>query len=228
MKIGELSKELGIKNKELITYLREAGFSSVSSHVQVASEDMIAMAHKYFDAPKETVKVSEPKKEASKQPVVEKPVEKKPLKQFKLDDMIPCRSVTPYGITLESPDKTVIYRWKNWGDVEMVRYKDLQSWRRNAIVTDPMILIEDADLVEQWKRDIGDVYKPYIGVEYPEELFDMSDDDFEKLLRTGNRTVKQIIATTAMSMIRAENYPDVRKLRIIDDVLGTMLMQVLR
>lgn len=142
--------------------------------------------------------------------------------------MIPCRSVTPYGLILESPDRTLIYRWSNWGDVELVRYKDLQSWRRNPIVTDPKILIEDADLVEQWKRDIGDVYKPFIGVDYPEELFDLSDDDFEKLLRTGNRTVKQIIATTAMSMIRAENYPDVRKLRIIDDVLGTMLMQVLR
>jgi len=226
MKINELSKELGIKNKDLITYLREAGFSSVSSHVQVASEDMIAMAHKHFDAPKETVK--EPEKEIPKKPVVEKPVEEKPLKQFKLDDMIPCRSVTPYGVTLESPDKTMIYRWKNWGDVEMVRYKDLQSWRRNAIVTNPMILIEDADLVEQWKRDIGDIYKPFIGVEYPEELFDLSDDDFENLLRTGSRTVKQIIATVAMTMIRAENYPDVRKLRIIDDVLGTMLMQVLR
>lgn len=226
MKINELAKELGIKNKDLITYLREAGFSSVSSHVQVASEDMIAMAHKHFDAPNETVK--EPEKEIPKKPVVEKPVEEKPLKQFKLDDMIPCRSVTPYGVTLESPDKTMIYRWKNWGDVEMVRYKDLQSWRRNAIVTNPMILIEDADLVEQWKRDIGDIYKPFIGVEYPEELFDLSDDDFENLLRTGSRTVKQIIATVAMTMIRAENYPDVRKLRIIDDVLGTMLMQVLR
>lgn len=227
MKIGELSKELGIKNKELITYLREAGFSSVSSHVQNATEDMIVMAHKQFDTPKETI--VEPIKKTPKEPVeAEKPVVKKSVRQFKLDDMIPCRSVTPYGVTLESPDKTMIYRWRNWGDVEMVRYKDLQSWRRNSIITDPMILIEDADLVEQWKRDIGDVYKPFIGVEYPEELFDMSDDDFEKLLRTGNRTVKQIIATTAMSMIRAENYPDVKKIRIIDDVLGTMLMQVLR
>ena len=227
MKIGELSKELGIKNKELITYLREAGFSSVSSHVQNATEDMIVMAHKQFDTPKETI--VEPIKKTPKELVeAEKPVVKKSVRQCKLDDMSQCRSVTPYGVTLESPDKTMIYRWRNWGDVEMVRYKDLQSWRRNSIITDPMILIEDADLVEQWKRDIGDVYKPFIGVEYPEELFDMSDDDFEKLLRTGNRTVKQIIATTAMSMIRAENYPDVKKIRIIDDVLGTMLMQVLR
>ena len=223
MKIGELSKELGVKNKDLITYLREAGFSSVSSHVQAATEDMIVMAHKHFDALEETPKEEEP----AEQPV-EKSSQKRPLKRFALDDMIPCRSVTPYGLILESPDKTLIYRWSNWGDVELVRYKDLQSWRRNPIVTDPKILIEDADLVEQWKRDIGDVYKPFIGVDYPEELFDLSDDDFEKLLRTGNRTVKQIIATTAMSMIRAENYPDVRKLRIIDDVLGTMLMQILR
>lgn len=48
MKINDLSKELGVKNKDLIAYLNEAGFNKVSSHLQMASDDMIAMAHERF------------------------------------------------------------------------------------------------------------------------------------------------------------------------------------
>lgn len=48
MKINDLSKELGIKNKDLIAFLNEAGFDKVSSHLQLASDDMIAMARERF------------------------------------------------------------------------------------------------------------------------------------------------------------------------------------
>ena len=48
MKINDLSKELGVKNKDLIAYLNEAGFNKVSSHLQMASDDMISMARERF------------------------------------------------------------------------------------------------------------------------------------------------------------------------------------
>lgn len=48
MKINDLSKELGVKNKDLIAYLNEAGFNKVSSHLQMASDDMIDMARERF------------------------------------------------------------------------------------------------------------------------------------------------------------------------------------
>lgn len=48
MKINDLSKELGVKNKDLIAYLNEAGFNKVSSHLQMASDDMITMARERF------------------------------------------------------------------------------------------------------------------------------------------------------------------------------------
>jgi hypothetical protein len=47
MKINELSTNLGVKNKELITFLKESGFDVVS-HMQVATEDMIVVAEKHF------------------------------------------------------------------------------------------------------------------------------------------------------------------------------------
>lgn len=128
---------------------------------------------------------------------------------------------------MDSNDHSRIYEWQAWGDEEQVRYDDLLSWRKKNIVTQPKILIKDADLVAQWSKDIGDAYKPFIGVDYPEELFRLSDKNFEQLLRTGNRTVRQIIQVTAMSMIKAENYPEVQKIKMIDDVTGSCLMDFL-
>lgn len=128
---------------------------------------------------------------------------------------------------MDSNDHSRIYEWQAWGDEEQVRYDDLLSWRKKDIVTQPKILIQDADLVAQWSKDIGDAYKPFIGVDYPEELFRLSDKNFEQLLRTGNRTVRQIIQVTAMSMIKAENYPEVQKIKMIDDVTRSCLMDFL-
>jgi len=54
MKINDLSKELGVKNKELITYLKDQGFK-VSSHMQNADEDMITVAQKHFEELKKQV-----------------------------------------------------------------------------------------------------------------------------------------------------------------------------
>ena len=152
---------------------------------------------------------------------------KKSVKKFAPDDMITCVSVTPWRLIMDSSDHNRIYNWENWGDEEQVRYDDLLSWRKKDIVTQPMVLIQDPDILSQWSKDIGDAYKPFIGVDYPEELFRLSDTAFEELLRTGNQTVRTIIQVVAVSMIKAENYPDIKKIKMIDDITGTGLMDFL-
>lgn len=226
MKINDLSKELGVKNKELITYLKQAGFK-VSSHMQNADEDMIQLAQKHFDELKKSVYVGQEKTSeeiVSPAPTVESSVS---TKKFLPDDQILCKSVCPWKLNITSMDKQRTYFFEGWGAEDYVAYRDLQSWRRQDIITGPKLLIEDPDLVSQWRRDIGNIYKQFLGVDYPEDLFDKSDDDFEKFLRTADRTVREIVKFTAMSMIRAENYPAVSKIKIIDDVTGTMLMDFL-
>ena len=228
MKINELSKELGVKNKDLITYLNQVGFTKVSSHLQTASEDMIAMAKQHFSevVPAKTMSETIKEDKEQKKAQVKKPARKQP-KRFKSDDLITCVSVTPWRLIMDSSDHSRIYDWAAWGDEEEVRYDDLLSWRKKEIITQPQILIQDQDLVEQWKRDIGDAYKPFIGVDYPQELFKVSDQAFEKLLRTGSVTVKKIIQVVAMSMIKAQNYPDIQKIKMVDDITGSCLMDFL-
>lgn len=227
MKINELSKELGVKNKDLIAYLNEAGFNKVSSHLQAASDDMIAIARKHFQRKPEPKQMSEAVAEVKQKPVAEKELVKKPAKKYSSEDLITCVSVTPWKLIQDSSDHSRIYIWEGWGDEEQVRYADLLSWRSKDIIREPHILIQDQDLVAQWGGDLAEAYKPFIGVDYPEELFRLSDKAFEKLLRTGNRTVRSIIQVTATSMIKAENYPKIQKIKMIDDITGTCLMDFL-
>lgn len=226
MKIFELAKELDITPKDLIAFYRNNNYQ-VSSHMQNATDEMINLAKSHLTdiEKKETgSKKNEDKNTSNKSSFVEV---KTPVKTFKPDDEIPCKSVTPWKLSAVGVDKNTVYHWEYFGDIEYLKYRDLQALRRTEYITKPKILIMDTDLRNQWGRELGDVYKYFDGIEYPEEYFDKSDDDFENLLQNAPHWLTDIIKVTAIAMIRAENYPSVKKIRIIDDTLGTCIKDFL-
>ena len=222
MKVNELSKELGVTNKELIDFLKKNGYK-VSSHMQSVTDEMIDLARENLIATK--VEEETEKDIDNIIPKKEKPEVKVETKTFKPDDVIPCRSVTPWKLNALGVDRRTVYHWEYYGDVDYLTYRDLQALRRTNYITKPKILIEDPDLCYQWRRELGDTYKYFLGVEYPEEFFDLSDSDFEKLLKQAPDTVKEVIKVTAMNMIKNENYPTIQKLTLIDNILGTCLKE---
>lgn len=220
MKIADLAKELNITSKELIGYFREHDYK-VSSHMQKLTDEMIDMAREHFkvvETKEETVVEEEKVETATVVPTVAKST-----KTFKPDDEIPCRSVTPWKLNMLGVDKTTVYHWEYFGDVEYVKYRDLQAQRRSDYVTKPKIVIMDMDLYSQWSRELGNGYKYFEGIEYPEEYFDKSDEDFIDILKNAPEYIKEVIKVTAVSMIKNENYPSVNKLKYIDDILGTCI-----
>lgn len=222
MKVNELSKELDVTNKELITFLKDNGYK-VSSHMQTVTDEMIDLATE-----KLVKKTSEAETEDIKEdvtPVITKKEIKVETKKFKPDDVIACRSVTPWKLNALGVDGRTVYHWEYFGDVDYLTYRDLQALRRSDFVTKPKFIIEDADLCYQWRRELGDTYKYFLGVEYPEEFFDLSDNEFEKLLKQAPDTIKEVIKVTAMNMIKNENYPTIQKLTLIDNILGTCLKE---
>ena len=222
MKILDLAKELNITTKELIGYFRENDMK-VSSHMQKVTDEMISMAREHFKQREEVVpEVSDSKTTAEK---TEKANIAKSTKVFKPDDEIPCRSVTPWRLNMVGVDKNTVYHWEYFGDVEYVKYRDLQAQRRTDLVMKPKIVIMDMDLYSQWNRELGDGYKYFEGVEYPEEYFDKSDEEFIDILKNAPEYVKDVIKVTAVAMIKNENYPSVNKLRYIDDILGTCIKE---
>lgn len=219
MIVNELSKQLGVKNKDLIDFLKSKGFK-ISSHMQTLTNEMIDAVKTDFnqkpaEEPVKSEEATEVKKSMKKTPAA------KQIKKFAPDDMIPCRSIVPWYLETIGLDRMTTYKWPNYGDVEYVAYRDLQSWRRKPVVKDAMIMIEDADICDQWKHDLGTLYKKYLNVEYPEEFFDIDDKAFEQMLKDATDVFKEVIKYTAIDMIRNENYPSLQKLTIIDDVLGT-------
>ncbi|WP_288681643.1 translation initiation factor IF-2 N-terminal domain-containing protein [uncultured Eubacterium sp.] len=227
MKIYELAKELQITPKELITFFRQHDFS-VSSHMQKATDEMIDLARK--EIPNITKENKNESNDDSKPETTNNSVsvpEPKIKKVFKPDDEIPCKSVTPWKLTAVGVDKNTVYHWEYFGDVEYLKYRDLQALRRTEYITKPNILIMDEDLREQWKRELAGVYKYFDGIEYPEEYFDLPDDEFEDLLKNAPHWLSNVIETTAMAMIRAENYPSVNKIILIDKILGTCIKDFL-
>ena len=223
MIVNELSKELDVKNKELIDFLKSKGFK-VSSHMQTLTDEMIETVKSDF-VPKTPKKTDVTKEEQPVKKPVKKTVPVKNVKKFSPDDQIPCRSLVPWKLIDVSIDKNRVYSWSGFGDIDYVAYRDLQAMRRRPMVKDALIMIEDPDICEQWKYDLGDLYNKYLGVDYPEEFFDKSDESFEAMLKDAPDVFKEVIKYTALDMIRNENYPSLQKLTIIDNLLGTGLKE---
>lgn len=224
MKINELSNELSVTNKELITFLKENNYK-VSSHMQNATDEMIELARDFFkEKVKETVKEDTV---ADVKPQVVKKLETYVPKAFNPEDKITCRSVTPWKLIEVGVDRNTVYSWNGYGDIDYVSYKDLQSMRKKDILKKSKIIIEDSDLCYQWSRDLGETYKYFLDVEYPEEFFDLDDEKFRNLLIKAPEVVKEVIKYTALSMVRNENYPTVQKLNIVDEILGTCIKDFL-
>ena len=215
MKVYELAKELGITPKELISFLRENGYK-VSSHMQKLDDDAIDFTNNNFVKVNNTT--TDDKAVATSENETAKSQPAKTHKTFNPNDEIPCKSVTPWKLTAVGVDKNTVYHWEYFGDIEYIKYRDLQALRRTEYVTKPYFVILDSDVVNQWKRELGDSYKYFKNIDYPEEYFDMDDDEFEEMLNKSSHWIGEIIKTTAMAMIRAENFPSIKTIRIIDDV----------
>lgn len=223
MQVKDLSKELGIQNKDLITYLKENGFK-VSSHMQAVNDDMIDLARAHFAIINEKEEVIEEKTTQTSVKQVEEAVV---TRKFEPNDMIPCKSVVSWKINELGSDRNTVYHWEYFGDVDYIKYSDLQNMRRKDVITKPKILIQDANLCYQWRRELGDIYKYYLNVDYPEDFFELSDEKFEELLTSAPDVLKDVIKITARVMINNENYPSLNKINSIDRILGTCMKEFL-
>jgi hypothetical protein len=195
--------------------------------MQNATDEMIELARESFkEKVKETVKEEDTVVVNVEPKAVKKPEAYVP-KVFNPEDKITCRSVTPWKLVEVGVDRNTVYSWSGYGDIDYVTYKDLQSMRKKDILRKSKIIIEDADLCYQWSRDLGETYKYFLNVEYPEEFFDLTDEKFRNLLEKAPDTVKEVIKYTALNMVRNENYPTVQKLNIVDEILGTCIKDFL-
>lgn len=148
--------------------------------------------------------------------------------EFKNSDAIETKSVFAGSVTLVGRRTGNIYVWENLGDYQDVEYQDLLAEIRNRYskyIYEPLILIENEDLIAKFPK-IEELYSDMMDAE---ELTDaIIEEDVDTLhdilvgLPTGlKESVKNIVST----LIQEGELYDVRKIRLVDDLFGTALLE---
>lgn len=161
--------------------------------------------------------------------VESKPVAKKVNKpKHDPNELIMCRSVRFGELRLIGPKTRMPYSWANEGDVREVEYQDLVSWRalHSRYLFDPMIIIEDEDICEEWKADLGTLYEDLQKVDL-KEMFKLPQRQFVSQLKKLPSGMKSSVQNMAYSMIQDGTLYDLRVIKAIDEVLGTELKMMI-
>lgn len=157
------------------------------------------------------------------QPKTKKPARKE-AKKYAPDEMIPCRSITFGELFLTGAKTKFLYSWANYGDVTEVYYQDLQALKstRSSYLLKPRFIIEDDELVEQWKSDLGKIYSDIVAMDV-EEIFSLPLNQFKSKLKNAPSGVQQAIKNIAGEKIMNGSLDSLAKIKAIDDILGTQL-----
>ena len=159
--------------------------------------------------------------------VESKPSAKKAPKKFAPNDRIVCRSVTGGELNLVGPKSQLLYQWADFGDETPVEYQDLQALqsRKSGFIVKPRFIIEDEDLVAQWSTMLRPIYDK-VNNQTIDEFFDLPITKFKAQLKAMPTGLKDAIKTKAVQMIQAEELYDIRKVRAIDEELGTDFVEM--
>jgi hypothetical protein len=143
-------------------------------------------------------------------------------------ELVLCRSVRFGELRLIGPKTHMPYSWANEGDMREVEYQDLVSWRalHSRYLFEPMIIIEDEDIVEEWKADLGDLYDELQNVDI-KEMFKLPHRQFVAQLKKLPAGMKSTVQNMAYSMIQNRTLYDLRTIDAIDEILGTELKMMI-
>lgn len=159
-----------------------------------------------------------------------KPTPKKVAKIVKHEpnEYIPCRSTRFGELMLIGPKTHITYRWMNEGDVAEVEYQDLLSWKaqRHKYLFEPMIIIEDEDLVEEWNAELGNLYSELQNIDV-KALFKLPQRQFVAQLKKLPVGMKTTVQNMAYAMIQDGTLYDLRIIKAIDETLGTELIMMI-
>ena len=179
---------------------------------------------------KPKTKIENPvEKETVEETTVSAPTPKKVNKpKHDPNELILCRSVRFGELRLIGPKTQMAYSWANEGDVREVEYQDLVSWRalHSRYLFDPMIIIEDEDICEEWKADLGELYNKLQQVDL-KVMFKLPHEQFVAQLKTLPQGMKSTVQNMANAMIQNGTLYDLRTIKAIDEILGTELITMI-
>lgn len=157
-----------------------------------------------------------------------KPVRKVNKPKHDPSELIECRSVIFGELILIGPKTHMRYSWANEGDVREVEYQDLVSWRalHHRYLFEPMIIIENEEICEEWKADLGKLYDNLQTVDL-KALFNLPQRQFVAQLKQLPPSMKSSVQNMAYAMIQDKTLDSLRKIEALDEILGTELKMMI-
>ena len=158
-----------------------------------------------------------------------KTVETVKVKEYKSDDLIPCRSMTKGELVYIGKKSGEVYTWEDYGDITEVEYQDLLGLRakKSLFIFDTLFVIEDEELLEdpKWK-DVKALYEK-IYSEDVETLIDMNLNDFKRVFPTLPNGLQRAVSAEVATEMEAGIFDSLQKIKVIDEVCGTDLSSIL-
>lgn len=144
-------------------------------------------------------------------------------------ELISCRSVRFGELRLIGPKTRMPYSWANEGDYRDVEYQDLVSWKalHSPYLYEPMIIIEDEDIREEWYADLGKLYDELEEVDL-KAMFKLPMRQFVSQLKKLPDGMKTTVQNMAYAGIKDGTLYDLRIIKAIDEHLGTELMMMIQ
>ena len=188
--------------------------SELTDNNNVVKSDTSNVEKKITDTPAENINndiISEKKEE---------------VKTYKPDDLISCKSVTVGELLCPGKKTGELYIWANYGDTTEVEYQDLLALRtsKSKYIYEPLFIIEDEELLKEKRwSELNDLYEKIYSVEDFDELFSLSNGEFEALLKILPNGVKNSIKIEVGSRIEKGTFDSIQKIKIIDKVCNSDL-----
>lgn len=144
------------------------------------------------------------------------------------NELVLCRSVRFGELILIGPKTHMPYSWSNEGDVREVEYQDLVSWKAlgSRYLYEPMIIIEDEDIVEEWRADLGKLYEGLQEIDL-KAMFKLPERQFIAQLKKLPEGMKPTVQNMAYAMIQNRTIDSLRIIDAIDEILGTELKMMI-
>lgn len=144
------------------------------------------------------------------------------------NELVLCRSVRFGELRLIGPKTQMPYSWANEGDIREVEYQDLVSWKAlgSKYLFEPMIIIEDEDIVEEWKADFGKLYDGLQEIDL-KAMFKLPERQFIAQLKKLPEGMKPTVQNMAYAMIQDRIIDSLKIIDAIDEILGTELKMMI-
>lgn len=212
MKIYELSKELGVDNKDLIALANDLGID-VKSHLNLLTneqEELIRIAFTETDVDE-------------KQPIVEEPKQWKP----DLNRMICIKNIARGRLIYKSKRQMgYMIVWESTNDLNYMEIGEFINLKNSdrRFITEPWIRIMEDDEVEILKyANVYEYYKEMIEVNDIEDLFKLDFDRFKRKFTKLPQGYKNSVAEYAAKMIREGTLDSIRIKKFIEKEMDISL-----